>query len=156
VDLNENSITMEKIEGIEVKEVFSGKNSAKISDIRQISQIIGENVAKLHNCGIIHGDLTTSNIIINIDENQTRSKLVFIDFGLGKISHLVEDKGVDLLVFKKAISGIHHDISKECFDSILKGYEIAQEYKQVVAKIDEIEGRGRYTRFPDLPLISYK
>jgi bifunctional N6-L-threonylcarbamoyladenine synthase / protein kinase Bud32 len=145
VDLNEYSITMEKIEGSEVKEVFSGENSAKISDIRQISQIIGENVAKLHNCGIIHGDLTTSNIIINIDENPTRSKLVFIDFGLGKISHLVEDKGVDLLVFKKAISGIHHDISKECFDSILKGYKIAHEYKQVVAKIDEIEGRGRYT-----------
>jgi N6-L-threonylcarbamoyladenine synthase/protein kinase Bud32 len=141
VDLNESALTMEKVKGTEVKELFSGENSLDLSEIKSISRIIGENVARLHDCGIIHGDFTTSNLILSED----RDFVGFIDFGLGKISHLVEDKGVDLLVFKKAINGIHHDISQECFDSIIKGYEGAQDYKQIVAKIEEIEGRGRYT-----------
>jgi bifunctional N6-L-threonylcarbamoyladenine synthase / protein kinase Bud32 len=68
----------------------------------------------------------------------------FIDFGLGMISDLVEDKGVDLLVFKKALSGIHNKISDKCFKSILKGYDDADDYEKIVAKIIEIESRGRY------------
>ena len=141
VDLNESVITMEKVAGTEVKEIFSGENSMDLSTIKSISRIIGENVARLHDCGIIHGDLTTSNLILRKEGDS----VVFIDFGLGKISNLIEDKGVDLLVFKKAINGIHHDISLECFDSIIEGYSGARDYKKIVAKIDEIEGRGRYS-----------
>lgn len=141
VDLKDSIITMEKIVGTEVKEIFSGETSVDLSKIRSISRIIGENVARLHDCGIIHGDLTTSNIILR----EKGDSVVFIDFGLGKISDLIEDKGVDLLVFKKAINGIHHDISQECFESIIEGYSGAQNYREVVAKIEEIEGRGRYT-----------
>lgn len=145
VDEDESTITLENVKGVEVKEIFSEYNHLDRPKIISISRIIGENVARLHNCGIIHGDLTTSNIILKQDESPTENKIVFLDFGLGKISHLVEDKGVDLLVFKKAINGIHHDISQECFNSILEGYEGAQDYKQIVAKIEGIEGRGRYT-----------
>lgn len=140
VDLKESTLTMENINGKEVKEIFSGEN-IELSEIISISRSIGEGVARLHDCGIIHGDLTTSNLMLS----ENKESVVFIDFGLGKISHLVEDKGVDLLVFKKAINGIHHNISQECFDSIIKGYEGARDYKQIVAKIEEIEGRGRYT-----------
>jgi len=141
VDLKEYSITMEKVQGLEVKKIFSSEDPLDLNQIRSISRTIGENVARLHDCGLIHGDLTTSNLILGEDGKS----VVFIDFGLGKVSDLVEDKGVDLLVFKKAINGIHHDISQECFDHILKGYESAQDNREVVAKIEEIEGRGRYT-----------
>ncbi|MDH2659568.1 MULTISPECIES: bifunctional N(6)-L-threonylcarbamoyladenine synthase/serine/threonine protein kinase [Methanobacterium] len=141
VDLKEYSITMEKVQGLEVKKIFSSEDPLDLNQIRSISRTIGENVARLHDCGLIHGDLTTSNLILGEDGKS----VVFIDFGLGKVSDLVEDKGVDLLVFKKAINGIHHDISQECFDHILKGYEGARDYREVVAKIEEIEGRGRYT-----------
>lgn len=141
VDLKEHSITMEKVQGIEVKKIFSSEDLLDLNQIRSISRTIGEDVARLHDCGLIHGDLTTSNLILGADGKS----VVFIDFGLGKVSDLVEDKGVDLLVFKKAINGIHHDISQECFDHILKGYEGARDYREVVAKIEEIEGRGRYT-----------
>jgi N6-L-threonylcarbamoyladenine synthase/protein kinase Bud32 len=61
------------------------------------------------------------------------------------ISDLIEDKGVDLLVFKKSISGTHHGISEKCYKSLLKGYQYANDYKAVVAKVMEIEGRGRYS-----------
>jgi N6-L-threonylcarbamoyladenine synthase/protein kinase Bud32 len=141
VDLKDSIITMEKIAGTEVKEIFHGKTPQDLSSIKSISRIIGKNVARLHDCSIIHGDLTTSNLILREEEDS----VVFIDFGLGKISDLIEDKGVDLLVFKKAINGIHHDISQECFESIIEGYSGAQDYREVVAKIEEIEGRGRYT-----------
>ncbi len=135
IDKKQNALVLEKIDGKIVKDVFN----ESLTEIKTISRKIGENVARLHNCGIIHGDLTTSNLILQCDE------IVFIDFGLGKNSNLIEDKGVDLLVFKKAISGIHYKISGECFNEILKGYEIADDYKEIVEKVEEIEGRGRYT-----------
>ncbi|MDD3753164.1 MAG: bifunctional N(6)-L-threonylcarbamoyladenine synthase/serine/threonine protein kinase [Methanobacterium sp.] len=145
VDEEKTTIIMENVKGSNVKELFSEETKLDISQIRAISNNIGVNIARLHNCGIIHGDLTTSNIILRNNENYQEADVVFIDFGLGKNSNLVEDKGVDLLVFKKAISSIHHDISQDCFISILNGYQEADDYKQIVAKIEEIERRGRYT-----------
>jgi N6-L-threonylcarbamoyladenine synthase/protein kinase Bud32 len=141
VDKNKSKIIMEKIEGTPVKEIFEDLKYNGTSDIpiKNLCKKIGENIAKLHNCRIIHGDLTSSNMIVN-NEN-----LYFIDFGLGMISDLVEDKGVDLLVFKKAISGIHYNIAEECFKSVLIGYRDAESYDAVVAKMMEIESRGRYT-----------
>ena len=136
INRQENALVLEKIEGKIIKEVFE---DASRDEIKIISRKIGENIAKLHNCGIIHGDLTTSNLIL--EDNS----IVFIDFGLGKNSDLVEDKGVDLLVFKKAIGGIHYEIADLCFKEILKGYEIAHDFEEIAQKIDEIEGRRRYT-----------
>lgn len=136
IDKQNNSLTLEKIHGKIVKNIFE---DAELDKIKEISVKIGKNIAKLHNCGIIHGDLTTSNLIL---EN---GDIVFIDFGLGKNSDLVEDKGVDLLVFKKAISGIHYKIADICFEEILKGYKEADDYDEVIEKVEEIEGRGRYT-----------
>jgi N6-L-threonylcarbamoyladenine synthase/protein kinase Bud32 len=136
INLKESTITMEDVEGTLVKDFFS---DGELTEIISIAHKSGESIAQLHNCGIIHGDLTTSNILLKGDH------IIFIDFGLGKISHLTEDKGVDLLVFKKAISGIHHDISRECFEAILEGYQESDDYQLVVDKINEIEGRGRYT-----------
>lgn len=139
VDKKKKSILMENIHGKPVKEVFDELGLEGIDEIKGICRNIGENVSKLHNCGIIHGDLTTSNMILR------DASLVFIDFGLGRVSDLVEDKGVDLIVFKKAISGIHHEIADECFNAILQGYSSADDYEEVTEKIYEIGGRGRYT-----------
>lgn len=136
INKKQNTLTLEKIHGRMIKNVFEDVGTERI---KNISRKIGENIAKLHNCGIIHGDLTTSNLILEDD------KIVFIDFGLGKNSDLIEDKGVDLLVFKKAISGIHYKIADLCFSEILKGYETAENYEETFRKIEEIEGRGRYT-----------
>jgi N6-L-threonylcarbamoyladenine synthase/protein kinase Bud32 len=136
VDKKNFSIVMEKIHGPVVKDVLDKSDS---STLRKICVEIGKNLAKLHNCGIIHGDLTSSNLIL------CGESVYFLDFGLGTISDLVEDKGVDLLVFKKAISGVHNDISDECMRYILKGYENVDDFNAVTKKIAEIENRGRYT-----------
>lgn len=136
IDKENKTITMEYIPGKPVKDVF---NESGISQIKIICKKVGEKVARLHNCGIIHGDLTSSNLLLKDGE------IVFIDFGLGKISDLVEDKGTDLLVFKKALTGIHYDIAEDCFQSILEGYQDADDYQEILEKIGEIEVRRRYT-----------
>ncbi|MBZ2165064.1 bifunctional N(6)-L-threonylcarbamoyladenine synthase/serine/threonine protein kinase [Methanobacterium spitsbergense] len=136
---DESAIVMEKILGTPVKNIFEGSKTSNNFKFKDLCEKIGENIAKLHNCKIIHGDLTSSNMMVKDEQ------LIFIDFGLGMISDLIEDKGVDLLVFKKAISAIHHTISKECIESVLHGYRYANDYESVVSKMVEIEGRVRYT-----------
>ena len=70
----------------------------------------------------------------------------------------MEDKGTDLLVFKKALTGIHYDIAEDCFQYILEGYRGADDFQEILEKIKEIEVRKRYgkltTFFVDFQLIS--
>jgi N6-L-threonylcarbamoyladenine synthase/protein kinase Bud32 len=139
IDKNKSAIIMEKIVGNTVKEIFEASRNSKTPSVQNLCEKIGYNIAKIHNCNIIHGDLTSSNMILQNND------VVFIDFGLGMISDLIEDKGVDLLVFKKSISGTHHGISDKCYKSLLKGYCYAKDYQAIVAKVMEIENRGRYT-----------
>ena len=125
VNLEDKAILMEEIDGVMVKEVINNELAFRI----------GEEISKLHSSDIIHGDITTSNILLKDD------KLVFIDFGLGRYSPLEEDKAVDLLVLKKSLQSIDYNLACEYFDLVLKGYGS----DNIVDKISEIESRGRYT-----------
>ncbi len=131
IDLNEKSIILEKIESEQLHQTIINNNS---TDIKELFIKIGEMTSKMHKGGIIHGDLTTANILIKDEEP------VFIDFGLGKYSNLIEDQGTDLLVFKKSLTTIIPEKSEEFFNYFLEGYN----NKKVVQKIEEIEKRGRY------------
>ena len=102
--------------------------------------IILLDAGKLHGCAedsadIIHGDITTSNIMLRDDQ------LVFIDFGLGRHSNLDEDKAVDLLVLKKSLQSIDYNLAVKYFDCVLKGYG----NESIIRTISDIESRGRYT-----------
>ena len=125
INLQEKSILMEEIDGQMVKDIIN----------EDLAFRIGEEIAKLHSADIIHGDITTSNIMLQDD------KLVFIDFGLGRYSPLDEDKAVDLLVLKKSLQSIDYNLAVKYFDCILKGYG----RRDMVNKISDIESRGRYT-----------
>jgi Kae1-associated kinase Bud32 len=92
-------------------------------------------IPKLHSADIIHGDITSSNIML------MNGQLVFLDFGLGRYSDLDEDKAVDLLVLKKSLQSIDHKQAITYFDRVLEGYGD----KKVISKITDIEKRGRYT-----------
>ncbi|MEM5879091.1 MAG: KEOPS complex kinase/ATPase Bud32 [Candidatus Aenigmatarchaeota archaeon] len=136
VDYKNFKITMEFIEGERIKEFFYKTNEEKIS---RISFEIGRLIGKLHSAGIIHGDLTTSNMISKDDQ------IYFIDFGLGFFSRKIEDQGVDLNLLFEALKSTHFKILNFCWENIVKGYK--QEYKyaeQVLKKVEEIEARARY------------
>lgn len=136
VDNARTSITIEYIAGKQVKKILNTVSKDKRGEIcRQI----GRSSGKLHKNHIIHGDLTTSNMIIK------DGKIYFIDFGLGEVNEAVEAKGVDLLVFKKALRSTHFKYEKECFDAFLEGYSGEYGgYEEVLKRLGAVEKRGRY------------
>jgi len=136
IDLKNGIISMQYIKGERIKDIF---DKLSHNDRMNICLNIGNNIAKMHNKNIIHGDITTSNMILFDD------KVHFIDFGLGEINQEIEAKGVDLHVLMEAIESTHSKYSKY-FKYILKGYkeEYKKDHKLIENKIKEIIKRGRY------------
>ena len=123
-------------------EFIKGKKLSKYLDAMKNNAIvckeIGENIAKLHDSNIIHGDLTTSNMIYS------KHKVVFIDFGLGFESSRIEDKAVDLHLIKQALEAKHFKYFDSFFKAIKTGYEISKNSALVVKQLEKVESRGRY------------
>lgn len=105
---------------------------------KEVCKLIGESTAKLHDADIIHGDLTTSNMILKDDQ------IYFIDFGLGFISHKFEDKAVDLHLLKQALEAKHFKNWEELFNQIIKSYKKYKDSKIVLERLNKVEKRGRY------------
>lgn len=126
-------IVMEKIKGKKLRDVLDKKPL--------LAKKVGELVAELHNHHIIHGDLTTSNMILG-EKNQ----LVFIDFGLSFHSHKIEDKAVDIHLFKQALNSRHHKVYEKALKQFLSGYKKAHKYKETLERLKNVESRGRYKK----------
>ena len=139
VDVKNSVIVMEFIEGKQVKQLLG---SLSPNDREGLCVKIGELIGKLHAHGVIHGDLTTSNMILNPD-----GKIFLVDFGLGEKNSELEAKGVDLHLMKRALQSTHYQFAEECFKAVTRGYMAVlgeNEAKDVLNKIMEIERRGRY------------
>jgi Kae1-associated kinase Bud32 len=128
---NQENILMEFINGKKLSEHLE-KLNWKI-----ICKELGKSIAKIHNQDIIHGDLTTSNMILKDKE------LYLIDFGLGFHSRKIEDKAVDLHLLKQALEAKHFDIAREAIKIILNSYN-ANQRPLILERIKKIESRGRY------------
>jgi len=126
-------LEIEFIEGEIVRDILEE------SDYKQLCIEIGKNIAVMHNNAIIHGDLTTSNMIL-------REKVFFIDFGLSFFSYKIEDKAVDLHLLKQALESKHYKIWEKCFEYVLEGYKESKDYDAVIDKLKTVEKRGRYKR----------
>ncbi len=139
VDLADSNIILEFVEGKQVKQILNYLSSEKR---QELSRHIGELIGMLHFKDIIHGDLTTSNMILTQSGN-----IVFIDFGLGEKSSELECRGVDLHLMKRAFQSVHFNYAEECFEAVLEGYAKVvgnETAREVLDKIREIERRGRY------------
>ncbi len=131
--ISEYRIELELIKGKKLSE-----NLDKLKNKISVCQHIGRNIAKLHDTNIIHGDLTTSNMILS------KNKVYFIDFGLGFESSRIEDKAVDLHLIKEALEAKHFRNFEKCFNAILYGYKISKNSKEVLRRLEKVEQRGRY------------
>jgi len=139
IDKVDANIIMEYIEGKQVKQIL---NDLPMLERLSLCRHIGVLIGRLHNHGIIHGDLTTSNMILT-----SNGKVFFVDFGLGEQSEEMEVRGVDLHLMKRALQSTHYKYAKECFDAVVEGYAETvgkNVAKSVLEKIQEIERRGRY------------
>ena len=139
VDLNSTTIIMQHVEGSRVKDLLPTlSTNEKIGLCSHIGSLIG----RLHKAHLIHGDLTTSNMILS-----ESGKLFFIDFGLSEHSEELEKRGVDLLLLKRAFYSTHYSFASECFKAVIEGYskEIGEETgKNVMKRVEKIAKRGRY------------
>jgi Kae1-associated kinase Bud32 len=137
VNLPENRIVMEEIVGARVKDALE---DLPIERAREICGKIGEVAARLHSHDIVHGDLTTSNMLL------AGERIVLIDFSLGSRTSELEDKGVDMHLLEEAFHSAHYkrsELYETVKDSYVKAYPAGAD---VLKKVKEIEKRGRYTR----------
>jgi len=139
VDMTNATIVMEFVEGKQVKQIL---NDLAEEQRLRLCRHIGTLIGRLHTQGIIHGDLTTSNMILT-----PHWRVVFVDFGLSEVTRELEVRGVDLHLMKRAFQSTHYKYAKECFEAVMEGYaEIVGDIaaKSVLEKVREIEKRGRY------------
>jgi Kae1-associated kinase Bud32 len=125
-------IRMQRINGKKARDILDRKNYAKVCFK------IGEMTAKMHNEGIIHGDLTTSNIMIG------KGGMHLIDFGLSFFSVKQEDKAVDIHLFRQALESKHNEFWEKGFKSFLLGYsKFSDDYQSIISRLEIVEKRGR-------------
>ncbi|CEO94309.1 non-specific serine/threonine protein kinase [Plasmodiophora brassicae] len=104
----------------------------------RLAEKLGVAVAEMHSNNVVHGDLTSSNILVRDD-----GELVLIDFGLAYVSHLSEDKAVDLYVLERALLATHPDFT-EVFAVTLESYQAhAAESARVMTRFEKVRLRGR-------------
>jgi Kae1-associated kinase Bud32 len=136
LDSKESEISMDFLDGKTVKESLNGLGkSERVSVCRNIGRV----AALLHRNGIMHGDLTTSNMIL------FRGNLYLIDFGLGKFSQKIEDHAVDMFLLYEALKAAHYKYLNEVWQNILKIYR--QDYPNahgVLKRFERIATRRRY------------
>ncbi|MFH1365318.1 MAG: KEOPS complex kinase/ATPase Bud32 [archaeon] len=130
-------ITMQFLDG---KRLSDSLDNFPLSKQKQILKQIGKDIAKLHDKAIIHGDLTTSNMILK------NEKIYLIDFGLGYFNGKYEDKAVDIHLLKQALEAKHFKHWEALFNEFLKGYTSTNkvESKKVLERLRAVEKRGRY------------
>lgn len=144
IDAQNSILIMKFIEGEKLKNILEHLSE---NQKRNYFKEIGRAIAILHINGHIHGDITTSNLIITNEED-----IFLIDFGLHEYSDTIEDKSVDLHLFKRVLISSHGKNFEFCFNSFLNGYRSEyeqvdkQECSQIIKNIRAIESRGRYIK----------
>jgi TP53 regulating kinase-like protein len=134
-----HGIVMEFVEGPTVKEVLNGLPG---KDRLAVYREIGRAAASLHRAGIMHGDLTTSNMVLR---DGRPGELFVIDFGLARTSQRVEDHAVDLFLLYEALKAAHFRFLDEAWKSIIKAYKHNYTIAgHVLERLWKIERRRRY------------
>ncbi len=128
VDEAKTTLEIEEIKGEKVRDYLLKSKDAKI--FKQIAK----QVELMHAAGIVHGDLTTSNMIL------FKNNIFLIDFGLSGHSDRVEDKAVDLHLLKECLKSKHFEIWEQAWKVFEKNYSV----KEVINRLKVVERRGRY------------
>ncbi|HJJ47231.1 MAG TPA: bifunctional N(6)-L-threonylcarbamoyladenine synthase/serine/threonine protein kinase [Methanocorpusculum sp.] len=127
-DIHDAFIAMEKIEGDVLKYVITPS----------YARSAGETVGKLHRAGLVHGDLTTSNMIWH------DNRVYLLDFGLSQMTKEIEPRGVDIhILFQTLESTTKHP--EELKEAFVSGYSsVFSDAGSILEREHEIELRGRY------------
>ena len=144
IDSTNSTIVMKYIQGNKLKDILSDLDD---NLKKKYFNEIGKMIAILHRMGHIHGDITTSNIIVT-----PQNQIFLIDFGLHEYSDTIEDKSVDIHLLKRVLISSHGEYYKCCFNAFLQGYNSEYEKMddkdavEIIKNIDAVESRGRYIK----------
>jgi TP53 regulating kinase-like protein len=140
VDIPASTLVMEFVEGDRVKDLVG------VLPTRRLESVFlefGRNAARLHSAGIMHGDLTTANVVWR------DGRLVFIDFGLSIRTTRLEDHAVDIRLIKETLVGAHPEVAAVALEALNHGYASVvgpARSRAVLRQLQGIERRGRYAR----------
>jgi TP53 regulating kinase-like protein len=140
VDIRSSTLVMQYVRGARVKDLVTSLSGGQLDGV---FFEFGQDVAKLHLFGIMHGDLTTANVV------RSDGRLVFIDFGLSVRTTRLEDHAVDLRLIKETLVGAHPEVSARALDALNGGYASVvgpARSRAVLKQLKNIERRGRYAR----------
>jgi N6-L-threonylcarbamoyladenine synthase/protein kinase Bud32 len=127
-DVEDFKLKMQYIDGIPIKYLITP----------ELSEKVGELVGKLHSAGIVHGDLTTSNLLL------AGEKLYLLDFGLAYFDKGIEARGVDVHVLFQTFESTHRD-HEALIEAFKKGYQSTFiDSEDVLKRVEEIKKRARY------------
>ena len=125
--------------------------------VKGLLRRVGAAVGALHKAGVVHGDLTTSNLILRGVEEPAaegdgegegvspdmQGEVVLIDFGLASQSIQDEDRAVDLYVLERAF-GSTHPRTEPLFGEVLEGYRASYRGSgSVLKRLEDVRMRGR-------------
>ena len=151
---------LEWIDGAPVRVRINERLGKRTEGIEQDAELaslmrrMGTAVGQLHKNGIVHGDLTTSNMMLRssgaqlagshkTESSKLDGEVVIIDLGLASGSISDEDRAVDLYVLERAFGSTHP--RAEClFRELLDAYKST--FKQapvVLKKLEDVRQRGR-------------
>lgn len=133
--------------------------NSTIIDYSKLAKNIGSMVGSLHSIGIVHGDLTTSNMILLMENNpqqkeeENEYKLTIIDFGLAKSTFSVEEQAVDLYVLERALQSTHPELPSDFLDEVLDAYSTtvtqaatstnSKNTQTALQRLEQVRLRGR-------------
>lgn len=140
VDIPAATLVMEYIEGDRLRDRVG---SMREEEARRAFREFGVDTAKLHQSGMVHGDLTTANVVVR------GGTLVFIDFGLSFRTSRLEDQAVDLRLIKETLVGAHPAVSRLALEELYEGYSAVvgpSKLRGAQRQLRSIERRGRYAR----------
>ncbi|KAJ8607969.1 hypothetical protein MRB53_039973 [Persea americana] len=166
LDADDGWLIVEWIHGVTVKQALRERKAnastgtketgGEDMELRALLRRVGAAVGKLHAAGIIHGDLTTSNMMVEPQvpqqQEESRDKLVpgalageivLIDFGLATQAVQEEERAVDLYVLERAF-GSTHPREEALFGEVLAAYEKSYKGARITLKrLEDVRMRGR-------------
>ncbi|EEC44696.1 predicted protein, partial [Phaeodactylum tricornutum CCAP 1055/1] len=143
---------LEWIEGITVRdfiesmlseETDSSRKACKYKTLLSVAKQIGTIIGTLHSFGMVHGDLTTSNMMIR---QRTGIRLVLIDFGLSKNTESAEERAVDLYVLERALTSTHPSLPEGFYEeTLLSSYAetAGTKHEATLTRLEQVRQRGR-------------
>lgn len=133
------------LEGISGPTVRASLDGLEEEDRHRVALALGAAIGSLHTAGLVHGDPTTSNFIMEDLPPEGPVTLAVLDISLGGRAEGVEERGVDLRLLGEAFGATHH-AHQDLFRVILEGYREAFPggADEAIGRMEAIGARGRY------------